>query len=87
MAQHVVLVQNFGWDEEKEVFTFDANRYTEDEVMDGFDEFEGITENGYPFTGYEYDGERFYSVSYLGVFPDDEIPCCEHDLMMALLGD
>lgn len=82
--QHVFKVKKLGWDEEEEGITFDADVYSEEEVKSAFEEYEGTTMDGYPYIGYEYDGERFHDVTYLGVFEDDEVPHNDDELMEAL---
>ena len=40
---------------------------------------------GYPYTGYEYDGQKYHDVTYLGEFEDDELPHNDIELMDILI--
>ena len=43
------------------------------------------TDRGYPYTGYEYDGQKYHDVTYLGEFEDDELPHNDIELMDILI--
>lgn len=70
--RHVFRAQKLGW--EKEGIWFDADKFTEEEARAQFKEYEGTTQRGDSYTGYEYDGDKFYRVTYLGQYEDDEMP-------------
>jgi len=72
--RHVFKATKIGWAEEKEGVWFDSNYYTLEEAWAEFKEYEGITQQGYPYTGYEYDGQKYHDVVYVGEFEDDEMP-------------
>ena len=72
--RHVFRAQKLGWEKEKEGIWFDADKFTEEEARAQFKEYEGTTQRGDLYTGYEYDGDKFYRVTYLGQYEDDEMP-------------
>lgn len=41
--------------------------------------------NQYPYTGYEYDGQKYHDVTYLGEFENDELPHNDIELMDILI--
>jgi hypothetical protein len=63
-----------GWDKEQEGVWFDADYYTREEAEAEFKPYHDITQRGYPYTGYEYDGQRYHDYTYLGLYEDDEMP-------------
>ena len=79
--KHVFLATKIGWDKEKEIIWFDSDDYTAEEARNEFEEYQGTTESGYPYTGYEYDGQKYYKITYLGEFEDDELPHNDNELM------
>ena len=72
--RHVFRATKMGWDSEKEGIWFDCAMYTEEEARNMFKPYQGVTQDGYPYTGYEYDGEKYHDVTYLGQYPDDAMP-------------
>ena len=38
---------------------------TAEEARKEFKTFEGTTQRGYPYTGYEYDGQWYHDIAYL----------------------
>lgn len=72
--KHVFKAQKIGWDAEQEGVWFDANQYTKEEATAEFKPYEAISQKGYPYTGYEYDGQKYHHFTYLGEFEDDECP-------------
>lgn len=83
--RHVFKATKLGWGKEKEGVWFDADHYTEEEARAEFKPYQGTTRKGYPYTGYEYDGEKYHDVTYLGQFEDDEMPHSDIDLLDSLL--
>ena len=73
-----------GWDAETEGIWFDAEDFTLDEAWKQFKEVKRQTllDNGHwvDYTAYEYEGELFYKVFYLGLFEDDNMPMSDYDL-------
>ena len=41
--------------------------------------------NQYPYTCYEYDGQKYHDVTYLGEFENDELPHNDIELMDILI--
>ena len=72
--KHVFRAQKLGWEKAFDVIWFDTNYYTREEAEAELEPFEGLTQNGYPYSGYEYGGQKYYSYSYLGVYEDDKMP-------------
>ena len=83
--QHVFRVKKLGWSNEREVICFDSDEYTASEAKALFKEYRGVTQKGYPYTGYEYNGERFYEVNYLGEFKNAEVPKNDENFFELLL--
>lgn len=78
--RHVFKATKLGWDEEKEGVWFDSDMYTREEAEAAFVPYDGTTENGYPYVGYEYDGQKYHDFVYLGEFEDDNMPMSDADL-------
>ena len=85
LMKHVFKAQKLGWDKETEGVWFDSSDYTREEAEAEFKPFEGTTQKGYPYTGYERDGEKYFKVKYLGEFADDDLPKSDADLLNKLL--
>ena len=41
----------------------------------------GQPKKGYPYTGYEFDGQKYHDVTYLGEFEDDALPHNDRELL------
>ena len=77
MKRHVFKVTHQGWDSRKEGIWFDADDYSEEEATAQFQrvEKETLKNNHWViYTAYEYQGELFHDVQYLGVFDEDSMP-------------
>ena len=74
-----------GWDEEREGVWFDADEYSEEEAQKQFKPFKGITDRGFPYTGYEFDGQKYHDFQFLGTFEDDEMPKSDKEWHSILL--
>lgn len=72
--KHLFRATKMGWDKEQDGVWFDSDYYTKEKAEAEFKPFEGITANGYPYIGYEYDGQKYHHVDYLGEFEDDKMP-------------
>ena len=83
--RHVFKATKLGWDKNKEGVWFDADEYTKEEAIAQFKPYEGTTQRGYPYTGYEYDGQRYHDVTYLGEFEDDKLPKSDGELLTMIL--
>ena len=59
--------------------------YTKEEAMAEFKPFQGTTQKGYPYTGYEYGGQKYHDVAYVGEFEDNKMPHSDIELMDALI--
>lgn len=77
--RHVFRATKLGWDKEREGIWFDSDDYTREEAEAEFKTYEGTIQRGYPYTGYEYDGEKYHDVTYLGEFEDDDMPTSDSD--------
>ena len=76
--KHVFKGTKLGWKREQEGIWFDSDHYTKEEAESEFVEKTGYTEkaNGesYPYTYYEYDGQKYYKVNYIGEYEEDNLP-------------
>lgn len=81
--RHVFKATKLGWSKKQEGVWFDSDHYTKEEAEAQFRPYEGVTQKGFPYTGYEYDGQKYHDFTYLGEFPDDEMPRNDHDLLKA----
>lgn len=72
--RHVFKARKIGWSNEDDYVWFDTSLYTKEEAEAQFVPYEDTTERGYPYTGYEYDGQRYHHFSYVGEFDDDWMP-------------
>lgn len=55
--RHVFKGKKLGWGDDKtEGVWFDADHYTKEEAEAEFKPYQGVTQRGYDYTGYEYDG-------------------------------
>ena len=70
--KHLFKATKMGWAKEKEGIYFDSSTFTAED-------------RGYPYTGYEYDGQKYHDVTYLGEFEDDELPHNDIELMDILI--
>ena len=78
--RHVFKATKLGWEKEQEGIWFDSSDYTREEAQAEFKPFEGVTQEGYPYTGYERDGQKYHDVTYLGEYADDDMPRSDADL-------
>ncbi len=83
--KHLFRATKMGWDHEQEGVWFDSDHYTKEEAESEFKTFEGETQRGYPYTGYEFDGQKYHDVTYLGEFEDDEMPTNNEEYINSLL--
>lgn len=70
---------------EKEGIWFDSDEYTAEDAKQEFKDYQGITNKGYPYTGHEYNGQKYHDITYLGEFEDDELPHNDSELLDILL--
>ena len=78
--RHIFKAQKIGWREEKEGIWFDAKLFSKEQASAQFKPFVGRDRNGYPYTGYEFGGEKYYRVDYLGKYPKEKMPRSDEDL-------
>lgn len=78
--RHVFKATKLGWEKEQEGIWFDSSDYTKEEAAAEFKPYEGTTQRGYSYTGYERDGQKYHDVTYLGEFPDNQMPRSDADL-------
>ena len=85
--RHVFKATKFGWGSAQEGIWFDADLYSKESARAEFKPFSGYTQFGeYPYTAYEYDGQKYYSVTYLGLFEDNKMPTNDYEALCAILG-
>lgn len=83
--KHLFKATKMGWDKEQEGVWFNSDDYSKEEADAEFEPFEGTTQRGYSYTGYERDGEKYHDVTYLGEFEDDELPHNDSELLDSIL--
>ncbi len=83
--RHVFRATKIGWERESEGVWFDSNLYTKEEAEAQFKPYEGTTQRGYPYTGYEFQGQKYHDYAYLGEFPDDDMPKDTDDYINRIL--
>ena len=78
MRAHFFIGVILGWESKTEYIWFDSSMYTKEQAEAQFVEKYGTTTkaNGqtYDYTYYEYDGVKYYKVSYLGEFDWEDRP-------------
>lgn len=75
MKYHVISAKRFGWEDMYDHFFFLTSEFSEHEALAQFESVEKMTEkNGrvFPYIGYEFDGETFYSTEYRGTATQQE---------------
>lgn len=72
--RHVFKATQIGWDSKKEGIWFDADLYTREEAEAQLKPYHAFTQRGYPYTGYEFDGQKYHDYSYVGLYEDDKMP-------------
>ena len=82
--RHLFRATLFGWDEEKEGVWFDSNDYTREEAEAEFKPYHAISQKGYDYTGYEFDGQKYHDYTYLGEFEDDKMPHNDEEYFASL---
>ena len=83
--KHLFKATKIGWEKQKEGIYFDSDDFTAEEAKKQFKEFQGTTKKGYPYTGYEFDGQKYHDVHYLGEFEDNELPQNDIELLNAII--
>ena len=84
MSKHLFRATKLGWAKEREGIWFDSSEYTKEEAESEFKCYDGTTQDGYPYQGYEFDGQKYHDVTYLGEFEDDDLPKNDNDLFSRL---
>lgn len=79
--KHLFKATKLGWAEDKEAIWFDSDYYSREEAESAIKTYDGITQNGYPYTGYEFDGQKYHDVTYLGEFEDESAPTNDYELI------
>lgn len=82
--RHVFRATKIGWERERVGIWFDSAKFTKEEAMNQFKAFRAISQKGYPYTGYEYDGEKYHDVIYLGEYDDNDMPQDDWDYIRRL---
>ena len=83
--RHVFKATKLGWDREQDGIWFDSSKYTADEARDQFRTYQATTRDGYSYTGYEYEGEKYHDITYVGEYEDDEMPANADEVMRHML--
>ena len=56
--RYVFRATKIGWDKKQKGIWFNLAQYTKEEAEAEFRPYAGITQRGYPYTGYEYNGQK-----------------------------
>lgn len=83
--RHVFRATKLGWEREQEGVWFDADLYTREEAEAEFKPYQGVTQRGFPYTGYEYDGQKYHDFYYLGEYENDKMPKSNDEYIDSLL--
>ncbi|MBQ6482236.1 MAG: hypothetical protein IJI45_14050 [Anaerolineaceae bacterium] len=83
--RHLFRATKMGWNKEQEGIWFDSNQYTKEEAEAEFKPYQGITQRGYDYIGYECNGQKYHDFTYLGEFPDDAMPRNNFELIDCFL--
>ncbi|MHC5250513.1 hypothetical protein [Enterococcus sp. HY326] len=80
MDYHVVEAKHQGFAEEWETFFFPVIEFqSKEDVINEFNEVERQTISKFsynhsnPYTAYEYEGELFYEIKYIGIKTEEEM--------------
>ena len=85
MKKHLFRATKLGYPKEQEGVYFDSSHYTKEEAESEFKPYQGVTKHGYPYTGYERDGQKYHDITYMGEFEEDEMPKSDNDFFDILL--
>lgn len=83
--KHLFRATKIGWEHEQEGVWFDSDEFSKEEAEAEFKPYESTTKKGYPYTGYEFDGQKYHDVTYLGEFEDDKLPRSNGEFITYLL--
>lgn len=64
--KHLYRATVMGFEKKQEMIYFDSDYYTREEADAQFKRFRGVNSRGYGYTGFEYDGQRYHDVTYIG---------------------
>ncbi len=78
--RHVFKATKLGWKEEKDAIWFDSKHFTKEQAEAELKPYKGKTKDGYPYTGFEYGGQKYHDYTYLGEFKNNEMPKNDADL-------
>lgn len=73
-TNHVFRGKRMGYEEKRDGIYFDADRYSLEEATAQFKPFQGISQKGFPYIGYECKGVKYHDFQYLGEFPKNAMP-------------
>ena len=82
---HLFRAKRMGYEEERDGIYFDAKHYSLEEATAQFKPFQGISQKGFPYTGYEYGGVKYHDFQYLGEFPKNKMPRNDDEYLAYLL--
>ncbi len=79
--KHLFRGTVMGFEKKQEGIYFDADNYSQKEADEQFKRYRGVNSRGYGYTGFEFDGQKYHDVAYLGLFEDDKLPHNNNELM------
>ena len=71
---HLFRATLMGFERKWEFISFSSDQYSQKEAEDQFKRYRGYNIWGYPYTGFEYLGKKYYEVIYLGEFEEEKAP-------------
>ena len=78
--KHLFKATRLGWERQQEAVWFDSSKYSREEAISQFKKEQVCSKRGYQYTRFEYDGQKYYDVTYLGEFDDDKLPRNDDEL-------
>ncbi len=83
--RHVFRATKLGRESEQEGIWFDADQYTKEEAEAQFIPVERVSQKGYFYTAYEYDGQLYHDIYYAGCYEDNGMPRNNDDMIDHLI--
>ena len=83
--RHVFRATKLGWESEQEGIWFDAMQYTREEAEAQFKPIERVSQKGFCYTAYEYNGQLYHDIFYAGCYDDNDMPRNDDDMINHLI--
>lgn len=82
---HLFRATRLGYKQDRDGIYFDSKRFTKEQAEAQFKPYNGITQRGFPYVGFEYDGIKYHDYQYLGEFSKKNMPHNDNDYLDYLL--